>query len=112
MLYCNVETGQFVEHMLDKQPKLQHVRVQQFGERLVAWTSTQSGSTSGALSVKPDTDEVAMNRGLYAINGSIIALDANTGQLLWDRAGMLSRFVFNSSQPRNSPFIGFLSRSD
>ena len=44
---------------------------------------------------------------LYAINGSIIALDANTGKLLWDRAGYLNRFVFNSSQPRNSPFIGF-----
>lgn len=107
LFYCNMETGQVVEHMLDKQPKLQHVRVQQFGDRLVTWTSTQSGVSGGSQSVKPDTDEMAMNRGLYAINGSIIALDANTGQLLWDRAGSISRFVFNSAQPRSSPFIGF-----
>ena len=105
--YCNVETGQVVEHMLDKQPKLQHVRVQQFGDRLVTWTSQQSPTSGSSMSVKPEVDDTAMARGLYAINGSIIALDANTGKLLWDRAGMLSRFVFNNSQPRNSPFIGF-----
>lgn len=104
--YCNIETGQVVEHKIDMQPKLQHVRVQQFGERLVAWTSVASPYRD-SLSIKPDTDDPAMNRGIYAISGSIIALDANTGQMLWDRAGNLHRFVFNSAQPRNSPYISF-----
>ncbi len=105
--YCNIATGQVVEHMLDKQPKLQHVRVQAFGDRLVVWTSLQNVSSSANIVVKPDTDDAAMNRGLYAINGSIIALEAETGKMLWDRAGTLHRFVFNTAQPRHTPFIGF-----
>ena len=105
--YCNVETGQVVEHMLDKQPKLAHVRVQQFGDRLVVWTTLPYQTNNSGLIVKPDTDEAAMNRGLIAISGSIIALDAQSGKLLWDRAGSLTRFFFNASQPRHSPFISF-----
>ncbi len=92
MWYCNVATGEVVEHKLDKQPKLQHVRVQQFGERLVVWTSIQNIPRGDNLMVKPDADEPTINRGIYPINGSIIALDINNGQLLWDRAGALFQF--------------------
>jgi hypothetical protein len=104
--YCNAETGQVAEHMLDKQPKLAQVRAQLFGDRLVAWGVLPIQS-SNSPRVFPEPDETTINRGLYPINGSIIALDAESGKLLWDRAGSLMRFTFNTAQPRHSPFIGF-----
>jgi hypothetical protein len=104
--YCDVATGQTAEHTLPPFPRLEQVRLQAFGDRLVVLTSLGS-STQNATNVAPRVDENAMARGIYSVNGPIFAMDKATGHMLWDRPGKLSSFRFGSLQPRSSPFMTF-----
>ncbi len=96
--------------MLDKQTNLAQVRVQQFGDRLLVWTTIKYPSSSGGIAIRPDVDEAASNRGLCSINGSIIALDAETGRMLWDRAGMLNRLNIQLGSTTQFAVCGLLPR--
>lgn len=103
--YCDAETCAVSEHQIPLQPKLDRVRLQRFGERLIVLTSLASGSSGPLIKILPEADDSAISKGLYPVNGNIIGLSVEDGKLLWDRPGTLLRFTFPNSQPRHSPYM-------
>lgn len=69
----------------------QSISIERFEERLVVLCSDERASV-GLTEMVP-------------VQGSVLALDARSGELLWDRPGYLSGMQFPKSQPRQSPFM-------
>lgn len=103
--YCDAETLVTTEHQMPNQPKLDRVRLQRFGERLVVLTSLANNSAGPLVKVLPEADDSSLSRGLFPVNGNIVGLSASDGTLLWDRPGTLIRFTFPNSQPRHAPYM-------
>ncbi|MFO1062892.1 MAG: PQQ-binding-like beta-propeller repeat protein [Pirellulales bacterium] len=102
--YCNLIDGVIREQTVKLSAPLESVRIRAFGDRVVVMTQLDTTLPSG-IAVHPRLEEMILARGISAVNGPLLALNAKSGELLWDRPGFVHHYRYSPNQPRSSPFL-------
>ncbi len=82
-------------HAIETNRHVESLAVQRFEERLVVLSS--AGKPRSPLEE------------MLPVSGDVYALDTRSGELLWDRPGLLVDMQFPKSQPRQSPFMSVVN---
>jgi hypothetical protein len=92
--YCDlgaVDRPLIQQHAIQSENTIHSISVERFENRLVVLCSSER--TSAGL------------EDMVLASGDVFGLQADTGQMLWSRAGRLLGMQFPRSQPRQSPFM-------
>lgn len=94
LVYIDLGTGVVKQLELDIDRDLANVGVVRFQDKIVAFAQPTARARQ---QIGTPTED--------AVGGFLLALDAQTGQPLWERAARLQGMTFPKAQPRNSPFL-------
>ncbi len=81
----------YAVHEIKNALNIAAISVQNFEGRVIVLTNSNKSRQAGS--------------DLLPVNGYVYAIDAATGELIWDQPGRLYEMQFPESQPRQSPFM-------
>lgn len=102
LLYVDLQTLVVSEIQQPVDPDLNAIAIERFQDRLVVI----------AESVKSRLRQPLRSPLELPVNGRLYAIDAHTGNMLWDKPGKVMNMALPRSQPRNSPFMALYRFSE